>query len=65
MTGLIKGVLSALGVATTTIASIVIAKNKDDRKEWLDEMGGRVDKTFKTIENSVDKAIDKIKDSLD
>ena len=65
MTSLIKGILTAAGAAVTTVTAIVISKNEKDRKEWLDEMGNKVDKAFDSLSNTIDKTVDQIKSALD
>ena len=61
MTGLIKGIATAVGTGVTIIAATVISKNNDERKKWLDEMGDKVEGAFDTMGKYIDKAGDELK----
>ena len=65
MTGLVKGLIAAVGGVASIVAANVISKDEEERKKWLKEMGDKVDNAFDSLGKSVDKAVDNIKGALD
>jgi hypothetical protein len=65
MTGLVKGLIAAVGGVASIVAANVISKDEEERKKWLKEMGDKVDNAFDSLGKTVDKAVDNIKGALD